>query len=701
MAPLRIAILWHMHQPNYQEPGGKQLLLPWVRLHAIKDYLDMPLRAAADPRLKVTFNLVPSLLDQLELYGSGGSDRYLDLVTIPAEELSIADKRDLLASGFQANPARMIEPYPRYLELYRKFQQTSPDNPQLISLFSSSELRDIQVWSTLCWVDELFRADQPIRSLLAKGRHFSEEDKAALLLWQSRLLASIIPTYQELFTRGAIDISFTPYYHPILPLLCDTQIAREATPDISLPARFVHPEDARAQIRMSQRRFADLFGQPLAGMWPSEGSVSEAALSLMSEAGIRWAASDEEVLYQSLRKSSAERMEHALYQPYHHNGLTLFFRDHLLSDRIGFVYSGWPADRAVDDFISHLKSIRIRFADRLDSLVVPVILDGENCWEYYENDGHEFLTLLYRQIAEDPALAAVSCTDAASSQADPLPRIFAGSWINHNFRIWIGHEEDNAAWELLLETRTALTSFLTSNPDCPFEVRERAWKQIYIAEGSDWCWWYGEDHVGPHNSLFDEIFRTHLIAVYKLINQPIPDRLTRPISGAWPARELVRPEGLVTPTLDGRLTHFYEWSGAALFDCQSGSSMHRVDRRLAAIYFAFDRHDIYLRIDMLPVNLPLTRPDRLVLRMTSGAELSASFSIQPASTAQLCSQCSCVIDQFAEIAIPRSALLTGGAGQVSLAIGIERDGHEIERFPETGSLQLEIPPVLQELFWPV
>lgn len=703
-APLRIAILWHMHQPNYQEPGAKRLLLPWVRLHALKDYLDMPIRAAAHPGVVVTFNLVPSLLDQLQLYEDGAVDRHLELTAIDAEQMSAPEKREALETLFQVNPSRMIEPYPRFLELYRKFQQITPDNPQMVSLFSSSEIRDLQTWGTLCWVDELFRTEEPIRTLLAKGRHFTEEDKRDLLAWQKQLLARIIPAYQHLYAEGRIDLSFTPYYHPILPLLCDTETAREALPDIVLPKQFRHPEDAERQIAMAQDRFSELFGRPLVGMWPSEGSVSEETARRIASAGISWAATDEEILFQSLQKSGLPRYDYSVYQPYRHQGVTLFFRDHVLSDRIGFVYSGWPAERAVTDFIGHLKSIRSRFSERLDSLVVPIILDGENCWEYYAHDGHQFLTLLYERIASDPELQAISLSDAAAIRPVELPRLSAGSWINHNFRIWIGHQEDNAAWNLLQQTRDDLVAHLASHPEIEPEKRAAAWKQIYIAEGSDWCWWYGDDHVGPQNNVFDDIFRRHLIAVYQLVGLPVPDALYLPISGAWPHQETARPEGLITPVIDGRMTQYYEWSGAASFDALTGGgSMHRVDRQLGTVYFAFDRTCLYLRVDMgHTIASKDTLDRRLVVRLTNGSD--ERFAIPLKSTGGSEEQVGHVryaVDKIVELALPRQSLTPDGSGILALQLAIEQAGEEIERWPENSNLMIELPKASEELFWPV
>jgi len=368
---VKVAILWHMHQPNYQEPQSRRLVLPWVRLHAVKDYLDMPLMATRYDDVKVTFNLVPALIDQLQMYVDGGTDRHLELSRLPADQLSDDERQEILATFFAGNPPTMIHPYPRLAELYQKYSNNIGDSV-LPHLYTSEELRDLQVWSNLAWIDPIFRQEAPLRELFDKGRHFTEADKHSLLDWQINLLGRIVPTYRDLFQQGRIDVSFTPFYHPILPLLCDTDVAREAIPGIALPNNpFRHPEDARKQIEMSQAMYRELFDRPMVGMWPSEGSVSEQVARLCLDLGLEWIATDEEILQGSFRKSSVPAPDRAAYAVYDHGpGLKMFFRDHGLSDRIGFVYSSWDPDRAVRDFVGHIKEIGRHGGE---DTVVPII----------------------------------------------------------------------------------------------------------------------------------------------------------------------------------------------------------------------------------------------------------------------------------------------------------------------------------------
>ncbi len=704
-APLKVAILWHMHQPNYQEPNTKQLILPWVRLHATKDYLDMPLTAAQYENVRVTFNLVPSLIDQFQLYQNGGTDRHLELSKIPAHELTEELKREILNTFFCSHPPRMIEPYERYYELFRKLKKNMGD-PILPALFTSEEMRDLQVWSNLVWIDPMFRTEEPIKSLFDKQKQFTEEEKHALLEWQIALIGRIIPTYQKLYKEGNIDISFTPYYHPILPLLCDTEVAREALPSITLPRhRFRHPEDAERQISMSKELFHSLFGREMVGMWPSEGSVSEEVAHLLIKSGIRWAATDEEILYYSLKKSGLETTAHTPHAVYEYGpGLKLFFRNHALSDRIGFVYSGWDADKAVADFMIHLKNIRSSLIERMDTAVVPIILDGENAWEYFPNDGHDFLNELYRQFDTDPEIETVTMTEAAQSlPAISLPSLFAGSWINHNFRIWIGHEEDNKAWDLLAEAREAVIQFEKEHPDADREKLAAAWKQIYIAEGSDWCWWFGDEHLGQSNEEFDRIFRRHLTAVYELLDLEVPFELLSPIHKGVTLPSYTLPDSLLTPIIDGKRTHFYEWAGAGRFDCsRAGGAMHRVDRYLDKIFFAYDHEYFYVRVDFLEEEA-IKKLAELKFLLTFFTPAIKNIEIILGEEAAPCRETETYrycLDKVLEIAVKRTYLWEDGFGTIGLKVELFKGRQLLETQPEKEAITFEVYQKQKELFWP-
>jgi alpha-amylase/alpha-mannosidase (GH57 family) len=700
---LKVAILWHMHQPFYYNPEKKRFEMPWVRFHGLKDYLDMPLLATEQKGVKVTFNLVPSLLDQIEMYGRGVGDRHLELTRISARNLQPMEKREILENFFAAHYPRMIEPYPRYRQLFRKMDSCGSDLDLAIKIFSSSEWRDLQVWSNLVWIDPIFRSDPVIKPLFEKGRDFTESDKEILLSFEFDILARIVPTYQKLYREQKIDISFTPYYHPIIPLLIDTDSAREALPEITLPEnRFCFPEDAAWQIKKSVEKFKTIFNDQLRGMWPSEGSVSEEALRLMLSEGIKWAASDQEVLYHSLLKSGLtpdQHSYHTVYQCDKAKGLSLFFRDRGLSDRIGFVYSTWEPERAVDDFIDKLKGIREYLSGNLENAVVPVILDGENAWEFFADDGLQFLRKFYQTLAEDPEIETIFFKDAADAiEPTGLSHLFAGSWINHNFSIWIGHSEDNAAWDLLYKTRKDLIEFEKYNRNFDRDKITKAWQKIYCAEGSDWCWWYGDDHPSDHKPEFDKLYRNHLKSVYSLLDLEPPPELAQPIYRAETETVLALPEALVTPSIDGRITHYYEWSGAGYYDClRSGTAMHRSDFKMKTIYFAYDHECFYIRLDFDErFDFNAESEARIVLDFDGGVKYEIeSGNNNRRSNADF----SFSFSKIMEIKINRKALLQRGSGRLEFVVSLFSKDKLLERWPPDKQIIIDIPEKEDELFW--
>ncbi|UCD16867.1 MAG: glycoside hydrolase [Candidatus Zixiibacteriota bacterium] len=702
---LQVAILWHMHQPFYLNPEENRFDMPWVRFHGIKDYLDMPLLASRYEDVKVTFNLVPSLLDQIEMYCHEYTDRHLDLSRLSARRLTPEQRKEILETFFSAHYPTMIEPYSRYRQLYRKKESCGDDLDLAIEIFSTSEWRDLQVWSNLVWVDEMFRAEEPVRQLLEKGRDFTGDERDRLLDFQISLMKRIIPTYQQLYKEGKIDLSFTPYYHPILPLLVDTESAKESLPDADLPHQaFRFPEDASWHVEQSASKFRNLFGDALSGMWPSEGSVSEAVLRLMAKAGLTWAATDEEILTNSLLKSGLNPRKYSQHRAYvfaEAPSLKLFFRDRGLSDKIGFVYSGWSAERSVADFLQQLRQIRESLTGRLDEYVVPIILDGENAWEYFPNDGKDFLEKLYEGLADDQGIETISFPEAARRVTPiSLPSVHAGSWINHNFSIWIGHPEDNAAWDLLFETRQALTEFERKNPDAPRETLEQAWRQIHIAEGSDWCWWYGDEHIGAFNDRFDRLFRKHLKSVYTILGIEPPESLAHAIFRGKTESFLVLPESLVTPNIDGLLTHYYEWSGAGHYDCRrAGGAMHRTNCDLADVYFAFDYERFYIRLDFAQYfRLVGSENYRAVIDLSEVGRKEIDLHPGACGDSEGFRYC---FDRILEMQFERKSLFVTGCGIVKFFI-LLFDGEELlEKWPAKDPIVVDIPERDQEIFWQV
>jgi alpha-amylase/alpha-mannosidase (GH57 family) len=605
--PLNIAFLWHMHQPLYKNPFSGVYTLPWVRLHGVKDYLDTLTILEEFPDIRQTFNVVPSLLEQLNDYTeNSAADRHLELTLKSPSDLTADEKMFVVEYFFLANWDTMVRPYQRYYELLLKrgLRYSKADISRTIRYFTEQDIRDLQVLFNLSWIDPMFRDRDPfLKGLIQKQRDYTEEEKVTLINKQFEILKQIIPEYSKLAASGQIDISVSPFYHPILPLLWNTDSARIAMPRVKLPKRrFSHPEDAIQQIRMGLSFFEKTFGFVPKGMWPSEGSVSEEVAAAISAEGIQWIATDEEVLSRSvdkpLRNNEGNVIDaDALYRPYRYAGLSLFFRDHRLSDQIGFVYSGWSAEKAVEDFIGKLAQIRDSMpTDRPH--IVPVILDGENAWEYYQNDGQDFLRALYAALSNDQRFKTVTMSDyiLEHGKGEELNKLHAGSWINSDFHVWIGHEEDNLAWDYLSQARDDLEAHAKSHPDA--ELAE-AWKAIYAAEGSDWNWWYGDEHTTESAVEFDELFRGYLMKVYTVIGSAVPPNLYVPI--LLEDRKAV-PEtgsrGFIYPKIDGVITSYFEWHNSAHLEVKKGGgSMHKSEGCIKEVYYGFNKDSLYIRVD--------------------------------------------------------------------------------------------------------
>ena len=605
--PLYVSFLWHMHQPYYKDPFTGIYRLPWVRLHGAKDYLDMVKILEEFPSIHQTINLVPSLIEQLIDYvDNNATDKYLELTLKDPSDLMETERLFIIENFFLANWDNMIKPFPRYYELLTKrgFRFTKSDIVRVSKYFNDRDIRDLQVLFNLSWIDPMFRDSDPfLRGLIAKGQDFFEEEKRTLIQKQLGILKDIIPQYKKMSQSGQIELSVTPFYHPILPLLWNTDSARIAMPHVNLPKRrFSHPEDAVNQIKMAIAYFEKIFGYRPSGMWPSEGSVSEDVLRAIKAEGIRWVATDEEVLARSLERplrSPEGNLTDAptLYRPHQYSDVSIFFRDHRLSDLIGFVYSGWDAKKAVDDFMGKLIQTR-NSLPRDRAQVVSIILDGENCWEYYKNDGQDFLRGLYRALSSDNRFKTVTFNEfiAEHGPGGNLNRLHAGSWINANFGIWLGHEEDNISWDYLGQTRDDLEMFAKANPEKDLTP---AWNAIYAAEGSDWNWWYGDDHSTETQEEFDELFRGYLMNVYRTIGKDIPAHLHIPVLLAdRSVKPVMEARGFINPRIDGFVTSYFEWYQGANIDVKrSGGSMHKSESFISALYYGFNKDNLYLRVD--------------------------------------------------------------------------------------------------------
>jgi len=599
MPRIHLCFVWHMHQPLYKDLATGQYRLPWTRMHALKDYYGMVKILEEFPDIHQTFNLVPSLVLQIAEYASGkAADPFFDCAVRPAQDLSEAELEFALRYFFQANASRLIYRYPRYGELYDAWQK-SGQNPQgARRIFNTQDIRDLQVLSQLAWFDEEFQAhDLEVQSLLSKGRGYSLDDQAVMARKQIEIINHVLPVYKEFAARGQIEISTTPFYHPILPLICDSNIAGVSHPYVPLPSRFAYPEDARWQLKSAREFIEREFGHAPAGLWPSEGSVSDETLAIAAEAGFEWAASDNGVLGQTLHKTAGPDLTyHSYLWKQQDRQIRIIFRDHFLSDLIGFVYSKMGAAEAAEHFLDRIRTnSQVAGSDDRDVLV-PIILDGENAWEYYYLNGRPFLRELYSRISQSHDMAALTVSEVLrADEPRVLDRIHPGSWIDANFYVWIGAQEDNRAWEYLLRARQ---KYDEAAPGLSEDDRRLAHEELMIAEGSDWCWWYGPEHQSDNRREFDQLYREHLAGVYRALKLQPPEELSRPILMTEVHDRHVPPMNFIHPVIDGEVTSYFEWMGAGHYrvDTRSGA-MHGERALVRDLYYGVDKSNLYLRID--------------------------------------------------------------------------------------------------------
>lgn len=681
MKNVQLAILWHFHQPVYYEDINKPAFLPWVRLHALKDYYDMLKTVQSYPGLRMTFNFTPSLLEQLIAYDRAIlTDHFLEISKKPAKTLSPEERVEILKNFFLANWTNMIQPYPHYysLLLKRGMMIHEEELPGIVATFSDQDFTDLQVWFNLIWIDPSLRAD--LKYLYDKGHNFTEEDKRVIFEYQKKIMHAILPEYKSACESGQVEITTSPFYHPIMPLLVNSRVAQESNPLVSMPKlNYAYEEDCREQIHLAIQLFRECFGRTPSGLWPPEGSVSEAIIPLIKDFGIDWIATDESILSRSsginLSRDDSGLLNRPglLYRAHQFGDVKIFFRDHQLSDLIGFTYYAWEPEKAADDLVNRIK----RIADSLtgnETYIVSIILDGENAWESYPEDGNLFLNAFYRKIVEERIETTTFTDYLKRNPAAPLPRLFPGSWIDANFNTWIGAPEKNRAWEMLAEVRQVVKEKNCTDPE--------VLKAISILEASDWYWWFGKDE-GLIVEEFDELFRRYIQNIYRRLNLESPSYLY--CSVATEASAAVKPVDLIHPTIDGRVTNYLEWWHAGEVDLQkTGGTMHRFASFFSKIFYGFDEKNIYLRADVNDQNfsdyqfrIEIFRPTKKTLVL--GEEPLVKYAAL----------------EILEICLPFAAIDREPVTEVALLLRVFKNGIEVDRsslleFKSTaGDLDLE------------
>ncbi|MDT8371353.1 MAG: glycoside hydrolase family 57 protein [Gammaproteobacteria bacterium] len=540
---LKVVLCWHMHQPQYSEPMGGMYQLPWTYLHAIKDYVDMAWHLENVPGAKAVVNFAPTLIEQLADYDEQlktrfkGTGRLKDPMLIaldsPVQPSQTEERRALISNCLRANEDKLINPYPKFSRLV-KMAKWILEQPSRLPYINDQFIVDMVVWYHLAWMGEsVKRSDVRIQELMKKGKQFSFHDRRQLMIVIGELLSDLIPRYRRLAETGRVELSVTPYAHPIIPLLLDIKTTHEAMPDAPLPKITTYPggeERSHWHMKEGLRVFESYFGFKPKGCWPSEGAVCTETLKLIAKHGFDWAATGENVLRNSLNLSGMHDAN--IHKPYKLPGASpaCFFRDDGLSDMIGFNYTSWGADDAVNDFIHHLTTIKAN-SEKDPNRVVSVILDGENAWEYYSYNGYYFLQALYTRLSNHPDIELTTFSECLKSgvRASPLPKMMGGSWVYGTYSTWIGDQDKNRGWDLLSQAKQTYDRVLETqqfDPDI-LNVLER---QLAICEGSDWFWWFGDYNSADSVSDFERLFRLHLSNLYQMLGVEVPQSLSEAIS---------------------------------------------------------------------------------------------------------------------------------------------------------------------------
>lgn len=576
---LNLCFFWHMHQPDYRDDKGV-MTMPWVFLHAIKDYYEMPWLLSRYPGLKATFNITSTLIEQINLYDEPlKNDYFLSLWERHPSDLKPQERAWLIKTCKSTQYETMIRPMANLDRLYHKEE------------LSDDELIDFELLFMLAWCGNALRSENSlVKSLMKKEEGFGQSDKSKLLTILCDFIGTILPFYAQLHKEGVISLSTTPYSHPILPLLLDVENAKHANIHTVLPDNPISlKEDAVLQVERAIALYEKTFSSRPSGFWPAEGAVDEQSVALYKDQGIRWIATDEAILFRSIEETTRA----SLYNPYRYKGMTIGFRDHELSDLIGFTYRFKAAHEATEHFMHNLE--RISKTQKEPTLFV--ILDGENAWEFFENNAYDFFTSIYARLSKTSWCTTVSMDEVSEMKNQrELKTLAPGSWIYGDFSTWSGHPEKNRAWEFIYQTRRDVDNY---SAEIPLEAAEKIRSHFLAAECSDWFWWYGDDHVTEFAFEFDALFREHLLSVYRLLEMQPPSDLFEPIiSHKSSVSFLLKPYASISPHIDGKVSSFFKWLGSGCVDEEKlYSTMERERGPVKKIYYGHDEEKVYLAFE--------------------------------------------------------------------------------------------------------
>ena len=607
---LSLAFVWHMHQPNYQtQPDGIRLM-PWARLHAIKDYLDMLIILDKFPKIKLNFSLAPDLLDAIEDYSNNdGHDIHSKLTITPVEELTYDDKLYILNYFFDANYTNLISPNKRYNELYLKRYGSEEVS---INDFSNQDYSDIMALFNLVWFDPIWKNVYPeLKRLELKGREYTLEDRQSIIDLNRKIIKQIIPTFKKYQEYGRIEIITSPYNHPILPILINPNDLKVSSLKYPMPeCKIALVNDAKEQVTLAIQKIKEVFGREPKGLWPSEHCISQKTLDILANLGIEWIVTDESVLSNSINKEFTRDFRGCYEDPYdvcslyqyktkREKEINLLFRNSLVSNLIGFEYPRRDSVVCANDLFDRIKTVHDKLKNSPDKKhILTIAMDGENSWDSYPMDGAIFLEHLYSLINDDENIKTVLISEYINNNKKTekqLKKVTPGSWLNQEFQLWIAEPTKNLAWEYLVKTRNDFAAAEKSG-ELNEEQIKSAKSEIFIAEGSDWFWWYGEPNNSEQDNIFDFLFREHLKNVYEIINKPVPDYLEIPLV-SFMGKPLRNPRKEITPLMNGLVKDNDEWLSAGCIDIPTGPVLQE-NKMLNRIYFGTDKENLYIRFDI-------------------------------------------------------------------------------------------------------
>jgi len=661
---LNLCFFWHMHQPDYRDSDGV-MTMPWVFLHAIKDYYEMPWLLNRYKGLKATFNITAPLIEQLNLYSDPlKNDYFLSLWEAHPSTLDEETRMWLIKTCKSTQYETMIKPIAELTHLYHK------------EVMSDDELIDFEVLFMLTWCGNYLRQENAlVKALFQKGKGFTQNDKGELLQALVDFIATILPFYAKLQKEGVISLSTTPYNHPILPLLLDMENAKRANEHTTIVDNPISMrEDAIEQVERSIALYKETFGTTPTGFWPAEGAVDEESVAIYKERGISWIATDEAILFRSLKDENRAN----LYKPYNFKGMTMGFRDHGLSDLIGFNYRFKSGHDASNHFMQVVEPIAYE-----EDATLFVILDGENAWEFFEDNAYNFFTELYQRFTETPWCKTVTMDEVSQLETQAILKTLApGSWIHGNFDTWSGHPEKNRAWELIYQTKH---DYANHHEDISDEVKDEIKFHFLAAQCSDWFWWYGDDHVTEFGLEFDRLFREHLIRIYHLLNMHPPADLFEPIiSHKSSISFLLKPQASITPLINGKNGSFFEWLGAGSVDeSKLYSTMDRVRGPIEKIYYGQNNTSLFLAFEGDMDSLDMSTLKLQVIIEETGENFSFSMSeVYEAKGIKL------AIDERIELALSR--VYFKEYATVHLRFEILQGNSIVQTMPGYGALAVDL-----------